>query len=377
MANSYHYFEGADPIDLTKLESDYMKRLYQQRIHPDNTQKLVQNTVYVSPKIDGHRVILYHNIILETNRTKQDIVYDTNTYYMITRRGERHQVNPSWIPASLASTPFIFDIEIVKGEFYNKYFIMDVLHLGEEMLQNTVFEYRLQKLNQLDLDDEGVVGEGRGIEFIKVPYEIYNPDKLLTDITKLTDVKTDGVVFCFGKDWVRQSRKRFKLEDTIDFQILPMEKSKNKVGLGILINSPPLAGPSRIMNRNRRGSRGGRSTQHVEIFAPFGEPQVHRCKPREFEMNGIYEFKYNIPQRKFECVRRRHDKLKPNKVFVANFIFNEIIKKKHLINPFKIPLSLSFLKSLEKITSQNEEEEEKEDPDSSPEESPSSKPLSM
>lgn len=370
--NKHHYFEGADPIDLTKLESDYMKRLYQQRI---NTPNQVQNTVFVSPKIDGYRCILYHNIVVSLQTRTKQIAYDTN-YYMITRRGERHELDPSKVPTSLASTPFIFDIEIVKEEFYNKYFIMDVLHLGDEMLQNRNFEYRLQKLNELIID-EGVVGEGRGFQFIKVPYEIYNPHKLLTDITNLTDVETDGVVFCFGKDCIRQSRKRFKLEDTIDFQILPLENSKTKVALGVLVNSQPLAGPSRIMNRNARGRGRGRSIQRVEIFAPFGQQQILRCKKGEFEINGIYEFKYNIPQRRFECVRRRHDKLKPNRVFVANFIFNEIIKKKHLINPFKIPLSLSFLKNLEKITSQNEEEEEKEDPDSSPEESPSSKPLSM
>ena len=81
--------------------------------------------------------------------------------------------------------------------------------------------------------------------------------------------------------------------------------------------------------------------------------------------------------RKFERVRRRYDKKKPNRLFVANFIFNEIIKKKSLINPFNKPsVTPTFLKNLSKVVSQNEEEEEKEEPDSSPE-SPSSKPLSM
>jgi hypothetical protein len=354
--SNYHYFEGADPTDLTKMESDYMKQLHQQRMNSSNH---VQNTVYVSPKIDGHRAILYHKIRLETSKGTKQVVYDTESYHMITRRGERHEVKPTWIPASLASMPFIFDIEIVKGAFYNRYFIMDVLHLGEEELQNTNFEYRLQKLNTLDLH-EGAVGEGRGVEFLKVPYEIYNPDKVVSDITKLTDAHTDGVVFCFGKDWVRQSRKRFKLEDTIDFQILPMD-SKKKVGLGVLVSSQhPMVGPSRIMNRrNMRKNR--RYPQRVEIFAPYGAPEVHPSREGTFEMNAIYEFRYDGANRKFECVRRRHDKVKPNKLFVANFIFREIIKKKHLINPFRI------------TRTQNEEEEEKD----SSQEDPSSNPLSM
>ena len=369
----YYYFEGTDPTDLSKLDSDYMKRLVAKKnIGIDN----IQNTVYVSPKIDGYRAILYHKIKLQVNRTKENMVYDANSCYIITRRGEYHEGLSIDIPIALKQTPFIFDIEIVeadvKGEFPDKFYVMDVLHIGVEMLQNENFEYRLQKLKYLNL------GLGT-FNFYKVPYELYNPDKSLTDITGLTDEKTDGVVFCFGKDWVRQPRKRYKLQDTIDFQILPMEGSRDKVGLGILINAKPLTGASRIINgRKYRGKQ--LYQQRVGIFTPQGQPQVVRCKRRgELQINGIYEFKYNLIERKFECVRRRFDKKKPNRLFVANFIFNEIIKKKSLINPFNMPsLTPTFLKKLvSQVACQNEEEEEKEEPDSSPDESPSSKPLSM
>lgn len=320
---AHFYFEGADPKDLTQLDSDYMKRLVlQKKKHLDD----VQNIVYVSPKLDGFRAILYHKIKSGINRTRENIVYDENSLYMITRRGECHKLGPGVLPLSLYDTPFIFDIEIIEGggeDEYDKYYIMDVLHLNHEPLQNVNFQYRLQKLKELQL--------GNGGKFFKIPYEFYNPDKTLADITALTDEKTDGVVFCFGKDWVRQSRKRYKLEDTIDFQILPMEGSRDKVGLGILINCKPLVGPSRILNRRKHMN----GYQRVEIFNPFGQPQVVCCKQGELEINGIYEFKYNLNQKKFECIRRRHDKKKPNRFFVANFIFSEIIKKKHLINPFR------------------------------------------
>ena len=232
----YYYFEGADPTDLSILESDYMKRLVaKQNIDIIDS---VRNTVYVSPKIDGYRAILYHKIKLQVNRTKENIVYDANSCYMITRRGECHEVSTHSIPTSLKQTPFIFDVEIVSGNGDNRYYVMDVLHIGQEELQNMNFEYRLQKLNELNLVSKN--GDNDVYNFYKVPYELYNPDKSLNDITSLTDETTDGVVFCFGKDWVRQSRKRYKLQDTIDFQILPMEGSRVKVGLGVLINAKSL-----------------------------------------------------------------------------------------------------------------------------------------
>lgn len=340
---NYYYFEGADPTDLTQLESDYMKKLVVQKTTNPNT---VQNSVFVSPKIDGYRAILYHHVVLKTHRTKEDLTYDSSSFYFITRRGEVQNVTIN-VPISLKETPFIFDVEIVG----NKYFIMDVLHLNQEALQNVNFEYRLQKLNELQL--EMSPDDFDNVQFIKVPFQPYDPTKKLTDITNLVSVKTDGVVFCFGKDWVRQSRKRFKLIDTIDFQILPLENSRDKVGLGVLLNLKPLQGQSRVVKTNVKQ----RFQQTIEIYAPFGLPQTIQCKKNELEINGIYEFKYNTEQQKFECIRRRRDKIKPNKLFVANFILNEIIKKKQFINPFQ----------------PNEDNDDSE----SSSESHSSKPLSM
>ena len=352
-----YYFEGADPTDLSQIESHYIKKL------SDETNNIKENTVYVSPKLDGYRAILYHNIKYHTSRTRRPPVYDTESCFMITRRGHRYEVDINLLvmPAYYLHKPFIFDIEIVENvDNYNSYYIMDILHVNQESLFNTSFEYRLQKLNEFTEFNLKVDPQPCRYHFKTVPYKLYNPAMRMKDITGLVSQKTDGVVFCFGKDWVRQSRLRYKVEDTIDFQILPMEGSRDSVGLGVLINVQPQKGPSRIMNRSRIPLR---SKQRIELFAPHGRPQVVECKKDELQINGIYEFKYNLKQQKFECIRRRFDKQKPNKLFVANFIFNEIIKKKHLINPFQ--------------EDQKEEEEKEDDSDSSPESEQSSRPESM
>lgn len=368
-----YYFEGADPTDLTKVGSEYIKRL---SIKGEENE----NTVFVSPKVDGVRVILYHKIRFELYRTKKNTIYDEDVCHMITRRGEQHIVKPNMIiPYTLKTTPFIFDIEIVH---YNNpfipdiYYIMDILHLEKEDLRNVPFEYRLNKLIELDLSSpmnlELPTPENQDfIIFKTTPYKVYNPEMKMKEITSLVDVATDGVVFGFAKDWIRQSRKRFKVEDTIDFQIMHLSHTPfKKVGLGILVNRHILQGPSRIMNRfmnrrekGRRNDGGSRITQQtVEIFSPLGIPQTLDCvdDDMELEIGAIYECRYNLQKKAFECVRRRYDKRKPNKLFIANFIFNEIIKKKHLINPF-----------------QKEEEDEKDEPDSSSPESHSSNPESM
>ena len=333
-----YYFEGADPTDLTKLDSDYIKRLSLESYQFQN------NMVYVSPKVDGVRVILYHKIRYKQMGAKNIPVYDEDVCHMVTRRGEHHIVSQNFIPPALKATPFVFDVEIV--HYHNPfvpdiYYIMDILHFKENDLHTVPFKYRLPKLEELEVScdqvhfEQAMVNNQNYFFFRKVPYKVFNPTMRMKDITSLVDVETDGVVFCFAKDWVRQARKRFKIEDTIDFQIMALgSPARDKVGLGILVNRKRLQGPSRILNRSRNRGRQP-FDQTVEVFSPLGIPQTIECENGELEINGIYEFRYNLEEGKFVSVRRRLDKRKPNKLYVANFIFNQIIKKKHLINPFQ------------------------------------------
>ena len=68
-----YYFEGADPTDLTKLDSDYIKRLSLDNDFDDMYKN--NNTVYVSPKVDGVRVILYHKIRYKSNGKQNIPIY--------------------------------------------------------------------------------------------------------------------------------------------------------------------------------------------------------------------------------------------------------------------------------------------------------------
>jgi hypothetical protein len=261
--------------------------------------------------------MLYHKIPDEDKR---------DDMYLISRRGDKAVFSKEDIPTTLVNIPFILDVELYcwstdTEDVVETWYIMDVLHWEGVSLKNIPFVGRLAHMQKhlANLDKK----------FVLLPYLKFDP-KTLTQKTVVDSVpaRTDGVVFTFFKDWVRQSRHRYKDVDTIDFHILPMEDDRMRVGLGVLVLREPLQGPSRIMNRSRRRQK----IQAIEIFCHDGKPFV--VNGEGLQINAIYEFRYDLDLEKFIVVRRRYDKIKPNKAFVASSIFHQIILRKAEINPF-------------------------------------------
>ena len=148
---SYYYFEASDPVDLSKRDLDYILKL---SVTNTITEKYGEsNFVYVSPKIDGTRGILYNKINMNSINSDK-VIYDEKMCFMITRRGKCYEVDPGFLPNELKDLPFIFDLEIVEKENDCKnYYIMDIIQIGYVNLRDIGFRHRLSILQSLHFID--------------------------------------------------------------------------------------------------------------------------------------------------------------------------------------------------------------------------------
>ena len=116
----------------------------------------------------------------------------------------------------------------------------------------------------------------------------------------------DGLIFVskFGNH--KEKKWRYKYMDTIDFEA---EQSGN---LKVLVGSGQY--------------------QRTEGFHLGNN---HFAYTSQYVKKGsIYECAFDTKTKKWFIVRQRHDKIKPNRLHVARYIFHQVILKKKFIQPF-------------------------------------------
>lgn len=296
------FFEGPDPIDLI------------------NTKVLLEEPYMVAPKIDGMRFLMYHD-------SKKPHGYKT---HLINRKGEKFQYQSEDIekeeflyfsksdkmektgkvsikkkypmPITLAGK-FVIDIEKMSDDLF---YILDLLEIDNLDLRNRPFYFRYELLtgsffhipNKNDPKEEKCC-------FFPLEYIPWFPSISLHSILQ-NYRKNDGIVFYPSNGNYMKTKWRYKFQDTIDF-----EAGKNG-NLKVLIG---------------RGD-----FQRTESFHQW--KNVYAITNDFVKEGGIYECRFNLKTKKWHVVTRRYDKVKPNKVQVARYIFFNVILKKRYIKPF-------------------------------------------
>ncbi len=293
------FFEGPDPIDLI------------------NVNVLLEQSYMTAPKMDGMRFLMYH----DSNKPPG---YKT---YLVNRKGEKFQYQSediekeealyfsssdkmektgkickrkkSPMPITLAGK-FVIDIEKMND---NLFYILDLLEIDNLNLRERPFYFRYELLTGsfFNLNNE----EENECCFFPLEYVPWVPRISLLEIMQEYR-NTDGIVFYPSNGNYMQTKWRYKFQDTIDF-----EAGKNG-NLKVLIG---------------RGD-----FQRTDTFHQWKNVNA---MTNDFVKEGcIYECRFNLKTQKWHVVTRRHDKVKPNKVQVARYIFFNVILKKRYIKPF-------------------------------------------
>ena len=297
------FFEGPDPIDLI------------------DTKILFEQPYMVCAKIDGMRFLMYHD-------NKKPLGYKT---YLVNRRGEKFQYQSEDIkkeeclyssesgqmkktgkfsikkkapmPKTIADK-FVIDIEKTNDGF----FILDLLEIDNLDLRNKPFYFRYELLTGSFFDinkNNNNVNDEEKCCFFPLEYQKWFPTIKLQDILK-DYKKTDGIIFYPLNGNFLQTKFRYKFQDTIDF-----EAGKNG-NLKILI--------------------GKGNFQRTEVFHQW--QNIYATTDEYIKEGAIYECRFHLKTKKWSVVRRRYDKIKPNKLQVARYIFFNVILRKRFIKPF-------------------------------------------
>jgi hypothetical protein len=244
-----------------------------------NTNLLKETPFHVAPKIDGIRYLLTVN--------------ENEHPFVVSRRGEKtffplpfHRCN---LPKTICKS-YVIDIEKVD----RKYYILDVLNLDGIELKNRPFTERYEMLKtvfNLDLNSN----------FILLPYIPWFLSIKFADIVQ--NFPVDGLIFVASEKSIFHQKYRWKYVNTIDFQAL-------------------------------RGDFLGVSVAKNKVVPFMIGKKEQRFNDYPLKINAIYECRFDLKERKWKVVCRRHDKIKPNGVKIARFIFYEVILKQYNIQPF-------------------------------------------
>lgn len=233
---------------------------------------------HVAPKLDGIRYILY-------KRKKE--------CYVVTRRGERHMFplmyhKNTQLPNTSCET-YTLDIEKVD----KKYYILDVLQLDSLNLRDKSFQYRYDLLRMVIHPSDS---------FMIAPYLKWHSQIYFPDIVK--NFPVDGIIFVPSELNYHAMKLRWKYVNTIDFQALANDF------LGILVGK--------------------------DQIIPFKIGKYEQQSAIPLKKGLIYECRFDMIQNKWFPICRRDDKIKPNRLNIARFIFYNVIVKQHSIQPFSI-----------------------------------------
>jgi len=298
-------FEGVDPVDLSTL------------------QVLKQQPYMVGPKMDGVRLLMYHDENTEGEKT-----------FFISRKGEKipyQSENITYQPALYSSEheklvphgppkvrrkkcmpcttikKYVIDVEKMED---NTYFILDILQVNDMNLRWNTFDFRYQLLQRLFCEDVIQTTSPREDcdlnRFFVLEYILWYPKLTLGEIVKNYS-PIDGVIFVAKNQPYKAERYRYKFLDTIDFQA---DASGN---LNVLVGRGPF-----------------------ERVEPFIMWRQRSASVREYvQAGGIYECAFNIKKQTWRVVKKREDKEKPNRLHVARYIFFNVILKKKYLHPFQ------------------------------------------
>lgn len=294
-------FEGGDPIDLA------------------NVRVLKQKPFYVAPKMDGVRYLMYHDSTKPANEKtylinrkgekivyqcedllKREILYDSLQEKMIpTGKSTIKKKLP--MPFTLAKK-FVIDLEKINN---HKFYILDILQIDAMDLREKPFSFRYEMLKgsfyEIDKNDSSTP-----CCFFVLEYMPWFPEITLESILK-NHHPTDGIIFVSKEGNYSATKWRYKLIDTIDFEAETSGNLKVLVGSG--------------------------QYQRTEAFRLA---KNYFAYTKDYvKKNKIYECAFNYKTRQWVVIRQRTDKVKPNRLHVARYIFYEIILKKRFIRPFQ------------------------------------------
>jgi hypothetical protein len=291
------FFEGPDPIDLT------------------NVNDLLREPYMVGPKMDGKRFIMYHD-------STKPPGYKT---YLVNRKGEKFQYRSEDLekeqclynsvtnqlektgkrvfrkklpmPTTLANK-FAIDVEKINDELF---YILDLLEIDNLDLREQPFSFRYELLSGSFFH----VGNDKCC-FFPLEYIPWFPSINLHTILQ-TYRNIDGIVFYPKNGNYMKTKLRYKFEDTIDFEAGKNNSLKVLVGRG--------------------------DFQRTEAFHQW--KNAYAFTNDYIKEGNIYECRFDLKTQQWHVVNQRHDKVKPNKVQVARFIFFNVILKKRYIKPFQ------------------------------------------
>lgn len=291
------FFEGGDPIDLC------------------NTSVLKQQDFYVAAKVDGLRYLMYH----DSRKPKKEKTY------LVNRRGEKtmyrcedllqkkivyNSMQEKMIPTGetivkkqqpmpfTLAKQFVIDVEKIND---NKFYILDILELGNMNVREKPFSFRYELLKAVFFELDG----HKKNCFFVLQYVPWFPEIALHDILK-NFRPCDGIVFVSKNGNYKETKFRFKFLDTIDFEAEQSGNLKVSVGSG--------------QYQRTEAFRIGKN-----YFAYTSDYVKKGC---------IYECAFDHKTGRWFVVRRRYDKVTPNRLHVARYIFYQIILRKKFIQPF-------------------------------------------
>lgn len=292
------FFEGPDPIDLT------------------NIKILSKESYMVAPKIDGMRYIMYYD-------SKKPEGYKA---YLINRRGDKFHYQSEDIEKDEClyssfsnkmektgkkiirkkkpmpftfSKSYVIDIEKIND---NLFYILDLLEIDNLDLRHQPFYIRYKLLTGTFFSNPNI---NEKTVFFPLEYIQWHKNITLESIMKHYQ-KTDGIVFYSSEGEYMKTKWRYKFQDTIDF-----EAGKNG-NLKVLIG---------------RGE-----FQRTECFHLW--KNIYAVTKDCLKEGEIYECRFDLKTKNWKVVARRYDKIKPNKVSVAKYIFFNVILRKRYIQPF-------------------------------------------